>query len=119
MICIVIISHNTRQDKNRASECCLTPTQQLFSYILSRTSEFSMIFENHIGGVMVSVLASSAIDHVFKPRSGKTNHHKIGIGIKHHKPDGRMTHAALNTISPIPGGRMTRAALNTISLTDG
>ena len=30
---------------------------------------------------MVSVLASSAIDHVFKPRSGKTKHNKIGISL--------------------------------------
>jgi hypothetical protein len=36
---------------------------------------------NHIGGVMVSVLASSAIYHVFKPRSGKTKHNKIGISL--------------------------------------
>jgi hypothetical protein len=28
---------------------------------------------------MVSVLASNAIDHVFKPRSGKTKHNTIGI----------------------------------------
>ena len=28
--------------------------------------------ENHIGGVMISVLASSAVDRGFEPRSGKT-----------------------------------------------
>ena len=28
---------------------------------------------------MVSVLASSAVDHGFKPRSGHTKHYKIGI----------------------------------------
>ena len=32
-----------------------------------------------IGGVMVSVLASSAVDRGFKPRSGQTKDHKIGI----------------------------------------
>ena len=34
---------------------------------------------NRIGGVMVSVLALSAIDHGFKPRSGQTKDYKIGI----------------------------------------
>ena len=28
--------------------------------------------ENHIGGVMVSMLASSAVDRGFEPRSGQT-----------------------------------------------
>ena len=34
------------------------------------TSEFSLIFkdENHIGGVMVSMLSSSAVDRGFEPR---------------------------------------------------
>ena len=35
--------------------------------------------QNRIGGVMVSVLASNVVDHGFKPRSGQTNHFKIGI----------------------------------------
>ena len=34
---------------------------------------------NHIGSVMVSVLASSAVDRGFKPRSGQTKDHEIGI----------------------------------------
>jgi hypothetical protein len=34
---------------------------------------------NHIGGIMVSVLASSAVDRGFKPRSGQTKDYKIGI----------------------------------------
>jgi hypothetical protein len=33
---------------------------------------------NHIGGVMVSVLASSAVDRGFDPRSGQTKDYKIG-----------------------------------------
>jgi hypothetical protein len=33
----------------------------------------------HIGGVMVSVLATSAVDRVFEPRSGQTEDYKIGI----------------------------------------
>jgi hypothetical protein len=34
---------------------------------------------NRIGGVMVSVLASIAVDHGFEPRSGQTKDYKIGI----------------------------------------
>jgi hypothetical protein len=34
---------------------------------------------NRIGGVMVSVLASSSVDRGFKPRSGQTKDHKIGM----------------------------------------
>jgi hypothetical protein len=37
------------------------------------------IRENRIGGIMVSVLASSAVDHGFEPRSGQTKDYKIGI----------------------------------------
>jgi hypothetical protein len=45
------------------------------------TSEFSLIFkdENHIGGVMVSMLSSSAVDRGFEPRSGQTKDYGIGI----------------------------------------
>ena len=41
---------------------------------------------NRIGGVMVSVLASSAVDHGFEPWSGQTKDYKIGIccfSVKH------------------------------------
>jgi hypothetical protein len=34
---------------------------------------------NNIGGVMVSVLASSTVDSGFKPRSGQSKDYKIGI----------------------------------------
>ena len=34
---------------------------------------------NHIGGVMVSVLASSVVDRGFEPCSGQTKDFKIGI----------------------------------------
>ena len=33
----------------------------------------------HIAGVMVSMLASSAVGHKFEPHSGQTKDHKIGI----------------------------------------
>jgi hypothetical protein len=35
--------------------------------------------KTHIGGVMVSVLATSAVDRVFEPRWGQTEDYKIGI----------------------------------------
>ena len=38
-----------------------------------------MRFKNRIGGVMVSVLASSAVDRGFEPRSIQTKDYKIGI----------------------------------------
>ena len=34
---------------------------------------------NYIGGVMVSMLASFAVDHGFEPRSGQTKEYEIGI----------------------------------------
>jgi hypothetical protein len=34
---------------------------------------------DHIGGAMVSVLASSAVDREFEPRSGQTKDYKIAI----------------------------------------
>ena len=34
---------------------------------------------NRIGGVMVSVLASDAVDRGFESRSGQTNNYKIGM----------------------------------------
>jgi hypothetical protein len=34
---------------------------------------------NRIGGIMVNVLASSAVDHGFEPRLGQTKDYKIGI----------------------------------------
>ena len=43
-------------------------------------------FVKHISSVMVSVLASSAVDHGFDPRSGQTKSYNIGIDcftIKH------------------------------------
>ena len=35
--------------------------------------------ENRIGGVMVSMLALSVVDHGFKPWSGQTKDYQIGI----------------------------------------
>ena len=45
---------------------------------------FNMLFIsnflfNRIDGIMVNMLASSAVDHGFKPQSGQTKNYKIGI----------------------------------------
>ena len=52
----------------------------LFSFIVILFIETQISFcVNCIGGAMVSVLASSAIDRGFKPWSGQTKDYKIGI----------------------------------------
>ena len=38
--------------------------------------------DHHIGSLMVSVLASSAVDRGFEPRSGQTKDFKIGMCCK-------------------------------------
>ena len=40
---------------------------------------FTLKTFTRIGGPMVSVLALSAVDHGFEPRSGQTKDYKIGI----------------------------------------
>ena len=37
------------------------------------------IHDNRIGGIMVTVIASNAVDHGFEPRSRQTKNYKIGI----------------------------------------
>jgi hypothetical protein len=51
----------------------------LFPYHCFCIASFGLNKKKHIGGVMASVLASSAVDRGFDPRSGQTNHYKIGI----------------------------------------
>ena len=36
--------------------------------------------KDHIGGVMVSLVASSVVDRGFEPRSGQTKYYRIGTG---------------------------------------
>ena len=43
------------------------------------TIQYFLFFLNRIGGVMVNVLASSAVDCGFEPRSGQTKDYEIGI----------------------------------------
>jgi len=47
--------------------------------VITSTIFFSKIQWNHICGVIVSVLASSAVDFGFEPRLGRTKDSKIGI----------------------------------------
>ena len=51
----------------------------LLSYCDNVYSRGSINLKHRIGGVMVSVIASSAVDRVFEPRSGQTKDYKIGI----------------------------------------
>ena len=44
-----------------------------------KVNDLSSVIHNRIGGVMVSVLASSVVDHGFEPRSGQTKDYKIGM----------------------------------------
>ena len=45
--------------------------------VSSHFHEFYLIKKKRIGGVMVSVLASSVVDRGFKPWSGQTKDYKI------------------------------------------
>ena len=51
----------------------------LLSYCDKVYSRGNINQKHRIGGVMVSVLASSVVDHGFEPRSGQTKNYKIGI----------------------------------------
>ena len=53
----------------------------MIHYLLCCTYTFNswLVRCNRIGGVIVSVLASSAVDRGFEPRSVQTKDYKIGI----------------------------------------
>ena len=51
----------------------------LLSYCDKVYSRGNINQKHRIGGVMVSMLASSAVDRGFEPRSGQTKDYKIGI----------------------------------------
>ena len=58
---------------------CMPLIISLFvSLVVISICHFRFIW-NHIGGVMVSVLTSCAVDRGFEPRSGQTKDFKIGI----------------------------------------
>jgi len=50
----------------------------LFSCTFSLSNEYKRP-KNRIGGVMVTVLTSSAVDREFEPRSSQTKNYEIGI----------------------------------------
>ena len=47
--------------------------------LTNKTDHHDITEIDHMGGVMVSVLASSAVDRGFEPRSGQTKDYEIGI----------------------------------------
>jgi hypothetical protein len=57
---------------------CITNVSKMIKYIV-RTELHTHVYYNHIGGVMISVLASSAVDRGLVPRSGQTKDYEIGI----------------------------------------
>jgi hypothetical protein len=59
---------------NKRKVPLVTTISYLYIYIQPSYSEL-----NQIGGVMISVLASSAVDHGFEPRSGQTKDYEFGI----------------------------------------
>jgi hypothetical protein len=50
-----------------------------YGSVLCRLAWQSQLKEDLIGGLMISVLSSSAVDHGFERRSGQTKDFKIGI----------------------------------------
>jgi len=50
----------------------------IFMYSIINVKTILFIY-NRIGGVIVSVLASSEVDRGFEPQSGQTKDYKIGI----------------------------------------
>ena len=52
----------------------------MVSFLTSCSKDLVMSMKhNHIGGVVVRMFASSAVDRGFEPRSGRTKDYKIGI----------------------------------------
>ena len=74
---------NTSGQRNRDISIKVMFWEELdFFFTFLRSYYFiglSSPYVDHIGGVIVSVLASSAIDPGFEPRSGQTKDYKIGI----------------------------------------
>ena len=54
-------------------------TSPLLCMAMSALAQYISRIFNRIGGVIVNVLASSAVDHGFKPRLGQAKDYKIGI----------------------------------------
>ena len=51
----------------------------VFVIVYTKTVYACLLYTNRIGGVMVSVLASSVVDRGFESRFGQTKDYKIGI----------------------------------------
>ena len=51
----------------------------MFAILFPNYSTSHTFARNHIGGVMVSMLASSVVNREFEPRAGQTKDYQIGI----------------------------------------
>jgi hypothetical protein len=63
----------------KPSASCEKPLKMKYDIVGKMFYHVISLILNPIGGVMVSVLASSAVDPGFEPRSGQTKDYKIGI----------------------------------------
>jgi hypothetical protein len=55
------------------------PIQQFFNYSMEPSFLKVQCFLNHIAGVMVSMLSSSAVDRGIEPRLGRAKDYNIGV----------------------------------------
>jgi len=70
-----MLIENTREMKYSYKACLYTT---IFNKIWNCNEEFQIIWTASVV-IMVSVLASIAVDHRFEPQSGQTKDYKIGI----------------------------------------
>ena len=66
-------------DGNRHMKICNKNQYMYLKFTRLNSNHILSITANRIGGIMVSVLASSAVDRGFKPQSGQTKDYEIGI----------------------------------------
>ena len=77
--------HTSAQPMSQEEVCYIVQYQTcdlvtcVLTYIYIYETENSLFLENRIGGVMVSMLALSAVDCEFQPRSLQIKDYKIGI----------------------------------------
>ena len=81
MICIHITYHSQYDQTLELTTLVVIGTNYMCNQCISSLKLWVRIsfIENRIGGVMVNVLASSAVDRGFEPRSSHTKDYKTGI----------------------------------------
>jgi hypothetical protein len=70
---MIFIFTKLAKSENEYTFMYITINPRIYRYVKE------LIIKNHIGGLMASVLTSSAVDHGIEPRSGQTKEYKIGI----------------------------------------